>query len=362
MLRSHFPSLTRCVYLNTAAGGPIPDVVHQAATTYYHEAFEDGDIHWDRWMGRVDEARAQVGRLVGCHAESVGFAGNASVALNAAAALDPVGRFAAADTEFPSCTLPWLRRGFEWDAWAVSANGSFDADDVARALGRGARVVVLSSVQYRTGFRADLNAIRAVCRHHGARLVVDATQGIAAFPHRVEEGEVLVFSGYKWLTAGYGAAAMILPGGWSEGGSPVAGWRSQKNPYALVNDRLDPLPRAAAVEGGHPPFAATFAMGAAAALWNDYTPEKAAGGIVRLVKRLQAGVGQGRIALRSTTEEARLSGIVMLGVPDPDATAARLREDGILTSARGGALRVALHAYNTDEEVDRLLGALRASV
>ena len=175
--------------------------------------------------------------------------------------------------------------------------------------------------------------------------MVDATQGIAAFPHRAHEGEVLVFSGYKWLTAGYGAAAMVLPGGWPEGGSPLAGWRSQQDPYELENGHLRPFQGTAAVEAGHPPFAAVFAMGAAAALWNGYTPERAAARISGLVKRLHDGVGQGRIALSSTQDPDRLSGIVMLGVPDPEAAAVLFealvgRQAGVIRELRESFLEM----------------------
>jgi selenocysteine lyase/cysteine desulfurase len=38
---------------------------------------------------------------------------------------------------------------------------------------------------------------------------------------------------------------------------------------------------------------------------------------------------------------------------------AELAEERIVTSHRDDALRIALHLYNTDEDVDRILAALR---
>jgi selenocysteine lyase/cysteine desulfurase len=44
---------------------------------------------------------------------------------------------------------------------------------------------------------------------------------------------------------------------------------------------------------------------------------------------------------------------------DPGALVAALAADGIVTSTRDANLRVSLHLYNVEEDVDRILGALR---
>ncbi|MBO6575229.1 MAG: aminotransferase class V-fold PLP-dependent enzyme [Rhodothermales bacterium] len=360
MLRERFPALARCTYLNTAGGAPIPDAAHAAAAEYYREAYQQGDVLWNDWMARVDGARAEVGGLVGCAPEHVAFTGNASIGLNLAAALDTPGKVAFAEGEFPSCTLPWLRRGFEPVPWRVREDGSFDGADVRWALRSGARTVVLSWVQFASGFRADLPEIAAMCADMGVRLVVDATQGIAAFPLDLETTPVdaLVFSGYKWITSGYGVAGVITPHGFAEEGSPFAGWRSQEEPYALVSDRIQATRSGVGAEAGHPPFPGTFAMGASAALWNRYGPDQAAAHITGLVHQLLGRLDALGIPIRSTRDPHRLSGIVIAAVSEPAHVAAALAERGIVVSARRGGLRISVHAYNLPEEVDVLCDAL----
>ena len=354
ILRARFPALQRCTYLNTAGGAPVPDVARKAATAYYREAYRDGDAHWDEWLARTDGARDEVGGLVGCPPEHVAFVGNASVGLNAAAFLDEPGSVGFAECEFPSCTLPWIRRGFDASAWPVREDGYFDADDVRWSIQKGATTIVVSQVQFGTGFRADLRAIADVCRGAGVRLVVDATQGVAAFPiHATDYGiDVLVFSGYKWITAGYGVAAVVIPQGLSGSGSPLAGWRSQSDPFALVADRLEPSTHGLAVEAGHPPFPGAFAMGAAAAIWHREGVETTAETILNLMTHLHARMDTLGVPVLSTRDPAHMSGITMLGLEDPATAAAQLKARGIVTSARAGGLRVSAHAYNTAAEID----------
>ena len=359
-LRHRFPALEQSTYLNTAGGAPIPDVAHLAAAEYYRESLEDGDVHWNEWIERTNAARVDTGRLVGCPPEQVAFVGNASVGLNLAASLYEGERFAYAETEFPSCTLPWLRRGFKPIAWAVREDGGFDADDVRKAAAA-AEVIVLSWVQFTTGFRADLGSIAEVCRGAGVRLVVDATQAVAAFPLDAAAlgVDAVVFSGYKWLTSGYGVAGLILPGGLPAKGSPNAGWRSQRNPYALEAGVLDPGLDGSFAEAGHPPFPNAFAMGASAKLWGAEGPANTASRIQSLMLTLHDHVDRLGLELISTRDQNHLSGIALIKVDDPAAVAAGLRDRGVQTSARGTGLRVSVHAYNSAADLDAFGLAMR---
>ena len=83
--------------------------------------------------------------------------------------------------------------------------------------------------------------------------------------------------------------------------------------------------------------------------------------ILELTDRLAAGLlASGWRLLSPRDRPGDKSGIVSAtrDGSDPDALQARLAQAGFVVSARGGALRVAPHAYNTPEEIDALLAAL----
>src|SRR4029453_13033380 len=109
------------------------------------------------------------------------------------------------DVEFTSNIFPWLvqgRRGIE--VRFVPPRRLADAVD-ARA-----DVVASSAVQSATGEVADVVEVPAAARHHGALVVVDATQAVGWQPLDAAYADLLVCAAYKWLLAPRGAAFMVV--------------------------------------------------------------------------------------------------------------------------------------------------------
>jgi selenocysteine lyase/cysteine desulfurase len=80
-----------------------------------------------------------------------------------------------------------------------------------------------------------------------------------------------------------------------------------------------------------------------------------------LVDRLLAGLDDlgARVATPRGADEH--GPLVAIASPDPDALVAALGEDRIVVSCRDANVRVSLHLYNDEGDVDRVLGALSES-
>jgi cysteine desulfurase/selenocysteine lyase len=65
------------------------------------------------------------------------------------------------------------------------------------------------------------------------------------------------------------------------------------------------------------------------------------------------------VVLVSDTREAHRSGIVSFRTPDVPATAAALRNAGVAFVTREGAIRLAVHFYNTVAEMERVVEILK---
>lgn len=73
-------------------------------------------------------------------------------------------------------------------------------------------IIVSSHVQYRTGFRQDINALGRVAHEHGAVYVVNTTQSMGVMPVDVQacQADFLVCSCFKWTLAGYGCGIIYI--------------------------------------------------------------------------------------------------------------------------------------------------------
>src|SRR5947199_7543631 len=81
-IRKRFPVTSRFVYLNTAAAGPLGMTTQQAATEYYQQMTNDGDVHWDDWLARREVVRARVASFINAEPDEIGFTTNTSSGMN----------------------------------------------------------------------------------------------------------------------------------------------------------------------------------------------------------------------------------------------------------------------------------------
>jgi kynureninase len=129
-------------------------------------------------------------------------------------------------------------------------------DRVEDAL-EGAALVLVSHVDYRTGELADLAALTAAARGHGARVVWDLSHSAGAVP--VELGtagvELAVGCTYKYLNAGPGAPAFLYVARELQGSlrSPIQGWFGQRDQFDMDRS-YDPVEGIGRFLAGTPPI------------------------------------------------------------------------------------------------------------
>ena len=348
--------------MNTAGGGPLSERSAAAGRAYYEQSLNDGDVHWDDWLAQVEAVRARLADFLNVRPANVGFTANASTGLNVAAhMLRGEGRVLAVADEFPSCTLPFLQLGYDVDFVKGGADGGVTSAELEAAVREETAVLAVSFVQFKSGYRYDLEELGALCRRHELAFVVDATQGFGAFPidAAASHADFVSFSAYKWATSGYGIGGVCVADRFLQADRfPLVGWRSNRDPYALTYDALELTAEARALEQGHPPFAGVFALGASLALVAEIGIERIAGRIVELTRYLHEGLDTAAIEVLSTRHAAHMSGITVAAANNPAGVVARLRAEGIIVSTRGTGIRVSVHYFNNRDDIDRFVAAL----
>ena len=294
--------------------------------------------------GAVSRARGAFARIHGVETADVAIGHQVSPMVGlVAASLPPRARVLAAEGEFTSLLFPLIAAGC--DLQTVPLKRLAEAIDAETAL------VAVSAVQSSNGRVAELDAITAAARHHGALSLVDGTQACGWLPLDAGRFSVLVTGGYKWLCHPRGTALMAVAPELRDRLPPLsAGWYAGEDPW----DSCYGTPLRLAADARRLDVSPAWFSWHVAATTLEAFERLGIGRIhqhnVGLATRLRAGLGLG--------PEPEPSAIVSLDA-GPDA-AARLAAAGVRASVRAGRVRLSCHLYNSEHDVDRALEALAA--
>ncbi len=364
--RTHFPAVIDQTYADAAAIGPLSKDALVETTTFATDLSTRGSAVIPEMLGRVQRCRNRVAQLLGCTADDLGFTDCTSTSMSLLAQMarhDAGGRsrFVTLRDEFPSTTLPWLAQGFQARWVEPGASGGYAVDTILDAVTADTRAVVLSQVQYRTGARTDVAALARELAGGDVWLVVNATQAAGVVPQDVQGHTATTVTGLKWLCGGFGNGILHLSPALRETTPwPVQGWIGQRDFMAMRNDRLDPLPTAAAVELGGTGMARLYTLDASVGLLLMVGAEALQAHTLALTARLREGLeAQGACLITPRPDHLR-AGILSALRSDAEAWHAWALSAGIVQSLRGpGTIRFALHGYNDESDVDRLIEAWR---
>ena len=362
-LRTDVPALREGVYMNYGAHGPSPTRVVDAADAFVQRHEFDSPIDDDPYataLDTIDETRKTVAGFVGADADEIALTGSTTHGINAVAGAvdwEPGDVVVRTDLEHPAGVLPWQRLEREGVEVRVveTEHGRIDREAYAEAVA-GARLVCISALTWTHGTRLPVADLVDVAHDAGAFTLVDAVQvpGQTEMYMREWGADAVAAAGHKWLLGLWGGGFLYVDRDAAADLHPRAvGYRSVEDPTA------DPF---AFAEGARrfevgtanpaPHVALREAVETVQAVGVDAIEDR----IARLAGRLAAGVPDDRLLSPADPE----SGLVTIDVDDPAATVDRLKSEGIVIRdlPHPEAVRASVHAVNTAEEVDQLLGAL----
>jgi selenocysteine lyase/cysteine desulfurase len=373
-VRDEFPVLERWRYLNTATFGPVPLCAAEAMQAHLADRDRTASLEFLSRFDTLDTIRAQAAEWIGAQSADIAFVPNAGVALSwilHGMEWRQGDRILALDDEFPNNLYApgaLAAKGVVYDA--APGGDAFDAEGFVARIGSRTRVVLISALNYASGFRPPLAYIGEACRRNGALFVVDGTQGVGAIPFDVEEAraDFVLVHAYKWMCSPPGAGFLYVRPSARERVRPIVySWRSHRgwrNVDSLHHGEPLLPEDAACFEGGIQNFSGLFAMGAVfemmLGLGRDAILARTAE-LAALTRRTLADAGA---EVPGLSNPMFASPIVTARFPglDPSPLAIRLRERGIALAARKGYLRVSPHFFNSDDDIEALAEGVREYV
>ena len=372
---AEFPWADRAdgIYLNNASTGPLTRRAVAASNEIVADRIEPFRIDDDRNFAMLARTRELAARMIGASASEIAILTNTTYGINIAAQTfqwEPGDVVVVHDREFPANMYPWLalqKRGVV--VRRVPPDGLLPDEDafVAAIAGPRVKVASVSWVGFSTGYKADLNRIGEACRAHGVRLVVDAIQGLGADFLSVRDChvDVLACGGQKWLMSPWGSGFAYVREELvkSLAPSPV-GWMAVKDSddfKRMIDYDLTWRDDARRFEVITVPFQDIAGLEASLTLLHELGLDAVAARVRSLAGQIVSWAdGRRGITLVTPRDPARRAGIVSLRTADSRRSSARLDEAGVAHSLREGAIRLAPHVYNTEDEIARALAVLDA--
>jgi selenocysteine lyase/cysteine desulfurase len=364
-------------YLDYAGVGRLGVRAQRAMRAVLDEVLPGGSVGFARLFAAREEARAGAARLLECEPDEIALVPNTSTGLHLVAdgiSWRPGDEVVVFDRDFPANVHPWRRLAAAGVRlrWVPMRAGGYRQADVAALVGPATRLIAVSHVNFRTGFRIDLDAVCGLAAAAGALVCVDAAQSLGVLPLSMTSTRVdfLAAGGHKWLCAPPGTGIFFCrrerldllagaPAGWFgyQGAADIFGKGGGHFSYDL------PLWQAARrFEGGMPPFLEIAGLAAALAELADTGLAAVSARVRLLTAALREGVRARGYTVVSPDGPDAWSGIVAFAHPAGDAAAshayAALSAAGCCLSYPDGVLRAAPHYWTTDAAIDTVLRAL----
>ncbi|REJ08182.1 aminotransferase class V-fold PLP-dependent enzyme [Microbacterium bovistercoris] len=346
-------------YLNWAAFGPISPVVRAESVWALDQLAQADPAAHAPVFARAARAAEIIADLLGAASDEVVLQESSTHGL-AQALYGMSGTVIASTAEFPSVSLTAERavqasHGALTPRWITPPGGLVTTDAVAEALSDDVTAVAVSHVDFRTGYRADLAALRELIGPDRL-LIVDAVQSFGVVDVDWSVADVIAGHGYKWLRAGRGtgfaryserARARIRP--------VLSGIAGTTSNGLFVDELPAPAASARAFTVSQPDHLAAVRLAAGAEETRDAGVPAIETRIAEHTDRIISLADEHGIPVASPRERGRRAGIVSLAPDDADGLSKALTDAGVAATARGGAVRVAAHA-GTDAATIELFG------
>jgi len=359
-----FPVRQRLVYLNHAAVSPLCRPAAEAMQRLAADAMENGSLHYAQWLETYDGLRVAAARLMGAGKNEIALVKNTSEGIATIAMgldLRPGEKIVAFREEFPANYYPWKK--LEGTGVRVEWLSYLDPLDRIDQACINARLLAISFVQYLSGHRVDLEAIGEICHRRGCAYMVDAIQGLGAFPVDVRRAHIdaLAADGHKWLLGPEGCGILFVSQEFQDSVDPMEfGWTNVAGYADYASRDMTLRPDAGRYECGTLNTIGCYGLRASIELLLEVgvgAVSQAVQGLGDLVAEGAESKGYELLSYRTASNGAGIVSFRKAGL-EAASIVQKLNSAGIMAAARAGWVRVSPHFYNSPDEIGRLLEAL----
>mgnify|MGYP003392678519 CR=1 FL=1 len=370
MKHPEFPLTDELIYLNHAAVAPWPKRTSAAVIKFAEQNTRYGSHFYGDWLNKETELREQLRTLLNApSADDIALVKNTSEALSFVAqglAWQAGDNIVSSNEEFPSNRLPWqslASQGVEFRQ--ADLHGADTPEEALFALvDNNTRLLTISSIQFASGLRMDLERIGEFCKRRGILFCVDAIQSVGAVRFDVQacQADFVMADGHKWMFGPEGLGVFYTtPEARDKLKLTQYGWHMMKDTHNYENKPWEIHPTARRFECGSPNMLGIHAFSASLSLLLETGMDEVEARVLEKSDYLKGAIAnRDNLVLLSARHSRLKSGIVIFKhrTIANETLYSYLQENGVVCALRGGGIRFSPHFYNTFEEIDRALGLI----
>ena len=340
-IRSLFPVLNSCTYLNTAYVGLLSTQLFEFRNKLEKEYLTEGDKFKIDNHERINDFRETISRFINSSKENTFFTSNFSNGFRYVLDLLPKeSKILALENDYNSLIEGLNERDFLVDYIPITSD--FEVQIEKKLYKNEYGVLAISLVQFLSGIKVDFSALRKIKEKHPKLIIIgDSTQFIGSdfFDFNNSPFDVVIGSGYKWMLAGFGNAYMAVSHNFFKQTKS-----SSKDIYKKVYTGHINFLGSASLD-----FAIKFLQN------NDFN------NLIKIKKELGCFLREELKVLNLLDQvvKKREDHSSIYTIPGDQILYKTLQNKGVRCALRGGGVRVDIHFYNEEFEINKLIKILK---
>ncbi len=366
MYRELFTVFNNVTYMDTCSQGALGDPVRASFDAYLQTMQIQGSA-WGEWAGQQERVRGLIAQLFKVASTEIAVTSTASAAVSSlASAFDfraKRNKVVTTENEFPTIGQIWHaqeRRGAKVVHIPSKVDLTVDIAALIDAIDEETLLISVTLVCFRNGALTELEPIIEAAHKKGALVLVDAYQAVGAIPIDLSTLKIdfLVGGNLKYMLGVPGVGFMFARSSTTANLVPTStGWFAARDIFAMDIHAYDPSKDARRFESGTPVVPSLYAAAAGLQMLLEIGLANIQQYVAPLHDELREGIQD--LGGNVVTPPAGASHGPMLAVAsiDENAHVAALQGEKVVTSYRGGNVRISPHFYNNREDVEKVLAA-----
>lgn len=221
------------------------------------------------------------------------------------------------------------------------------------------RLLTISSIQFASGLRLDLQRIGEFCKQHDILFCIDAIQSLGAvqFDAQAYHADFVMADGHKWLFGPEGLGVFYSSTSAREKLKLTQfGWHMLKDTHNYENKPWEIHPGAQRFECGSPNMLGIHALSASLSLLLEVGMDNIEKQVIERSDFLKTIItDHPQLELLSNRISPFKSGIVVFKhrTIANEVLYKSLQQNGAVCALRGGGIRFSPHFYNSFDEIER---------